>query len=87
MNYKFLDKVADQLVYETMVDYSVGVFTPFTDTPFVLPINDSRFFTSPISPSKFDDHCKNVYGLKGIEVEYVWKEYVQIIKGKIDSNG
>jgi hypothetical protein len=87
MDNKFLDKVVDQIVYETMVDYSVGVFTPFNNRPFVLPINDSRFFTSPISPSKFDDHCKEVYGLKGIEVDYVWGEYVITLSNKIKNNG
>ena len=28
-------------------------------------------------------HCRDVYGLNDDEIEYVWKEYKQIIKDKI----
>lgn len=93
MDYKFLDKVVDQIITETRIDYDMGkIQFPFSPrSPFL----SSFFFASPILQltlhpfltSPFSDHCKNVYGLKGIEVEYVWEEYKQIIIDKIDSNG
>jgi hypothetical protein len=90
MDYKFLDKVVDQIITETRIDYDMGKiqfpFLPLSSFPL-----SPLLLHPPIYPfstfSSFSDHCKNVYGLKGIEVEYVWEEYVQIIKDKIDSNG
>ena len=70
MDYKFLHKVVDQLVYETTIDYE----------------ND-RIFTPLSSPSSFLKHCKEVYGLNEQEIEYVWKEYRDIINDKIGNNG
>ena len=65
MDYKFLDKVIDQLVYETRIDYDNKTFT--FPTPF------------------FSDHCRDVYGLNGEEIEYIWEEYREIIKDKIEN--
>jgi hypothetical protein len=39
------------------------------------------------SPSSFLKHCKEVYGLNEQEIEYVWKEYRDIINDKIGNNG
>jgi hypothetical protein len=85
MDYKFLDKVVDQIVSETMVDYDKErVYTPLTPFPlFYSPISSS--FLSPLLrlPSIFSKHCKEVYGLNDEESEYVWDEYKKIIKDKI----
>jgi hypothetical protein len=84
MDKKFLDKVVDQIVSETKIDYDRKVIeTPFT-SPSSSPFSPFATFSS-LPPFSF--HCKTVYGLKGIEVEYVWKEYIKIIKDKIKNNG
>ena len=83
MDYKFLNKVIDQLVSETRIDYDRGVI----ESPFHF---SSLFFSSFFStfsfflPS-FVDHCKDVYGLNLEETEYVWKEYYIRVKVKINN--
>ena len=85
MDKRFLDKVVDQIVSETMIDYDMGkIQFPFSSFSFSFRFS---LFLSPISSSFFSDHCKDVYGLNEEETEYVWKEYNEIIKDKIDSNG
>ena len=84
MDYKFLDKVLDQIVSETMIDYDEGrMYTPFTS----LHLQFSPFSLFPhytIFPL-FSKHCKNIYGLNINEVSYVWNEYKTIIKDKINN--
>ena len=86
MDNKFLDKVVNQIVYETMIDYSMEeIRFPFASNPSSLlfaPFHS--FFFHPFSfLSFFRKHCKDVYGLNREETMYIWKEYVQIIKDKI----
>jgi hypothetical protein len=81
MDKKFLDKVVDQIVSETRIDYEWGlrvIQIPF----FSRPILSASFFS--LVPL-FSDHCKNVYGLNKEETEYVWNEYKHIIKDKINN--
>jgi len=85
MDYKFLDKVVDQIVSETRIDYvkervNVPFLLPFIFFLFILPSSIS-------SPLSFFEHCESVYGLNYDETEYVWKEYKEIIKDKIENNG
>ena len=82
MDYKFLHKVLDQIVSETSLDYDQKrVYTPFFSRrlPFFL-FPHSHFVV-------FRKHCKDVYGLNMEEIEYVWNNYVQIIRDKIKNNG
>ena len=86
MDKKFLDKVLDQIVSETEIDYEKGII----HFPFI----NRSLFASVFSPSfppslslHFFKHCRDVYGLNDEEIEYVWKEYKRIIKDKINSNG
>ena len=87
MNYKFLDKVIDQIVRETRMDYGMGEiqfpFSPFPSSlhPFL------RLVSSLTPPLIFTKHCEDVYGLNGDEVGYVWNEYKQIISDKLKNNG
>lgn len=80
MDKRFLDKVVDQIVYETRMDHDEGrMYTPFSS--FIVPL--SYFLSSSFFDKAFSKHCKNVYGLKGYkEVKYVWKKYKEIIKDK-----
>ena len=87
-NKKYLDKVIEHLVRRTKIDYDEEMFLP----PFPLP--SSSFLSPLILPflqtfllrnSSFIIHCRDVYGLNEQEIKYVWKEYRNIIKDKIDN--
>jgi len=85
MNKNFLDKVLDQIVYETEIDYDRKVIgNPF---PFPIVFYPHFSLSSRLIPFSFSDHCRDVYGLNKQEIEYVWEEYRNIIKDKIESNG
>ena len=88
MDYKFLNKVVNQIVSETMIDYrgKGKIFTPFS-LPFYLflPFYPSFSSISSSYRSNFFNHCKEVYGLNEQEIEYVWEEYKQIIIDKINN--
>tara|TARA_R110000751_G_scaffold271358_1_gene371142 strand:+ start:1330 stop:1587 length:258 start_codon:yes stop_codon:yes gene_type:complete len=84
MDKKYLDKVIDQLVSETTIDYDEEeVFVPFHPFYFL------SLFYSPnldvLSLLYFSNHCRDVYGLNEQEIKYVWKEYKRIIKDKINN--
>ena len=78
MDKKFLNKVVDQVVGETRIDYDEDqiIHFPFFTTEYV-------FLSSIIisHPSllyifyPFSEHCKEVYGLNDDEIVYVWGEY------------
>ena len=77
MDKRFLDKVVDQIVSETMVDYEKErAYTPFYS--YIPYYSLSSFFYH--YRSSFTKHCNNVYGLNIEEIEYVWEEYKHIIK-------
>jgi hypothetical protein len=83
MDYKFLDKVVDQIVRETRIDYDKERL----HTPSLLPFSSfsSPLFLRRFPPLSFIIHCGEVYGLNKEEVGYVWKEYRKIIKDKINN--
>ena len=84
MDKKFLDKVVDQIVRETTIDYDEERFLP----PFSVPSSSSFFLFSLSFPSPYPSfiiHCREVYGLNEDEVSYVWKEYRDIIKDEINN--
>ena len=83
MDNKFLDKVVDQIVGETKIDYDQEIlYTPF-ELPFsVSPISAIFIHISLVS---FFTHCEEVYGLTYDELEYVWKKYISIIGNEIES--
>ena len=99
MDKKFLNKVVDQIVYETIMDYEKGeIQFPFTVHPlsrrtvisFSSPFLPHFLFSPSLSSfffSSFSKHCRDIYGLNDNEIEYVWKEYIQIIKDKLKNNG
>lgn len=80
-NKKYIDKVIGSLVRGTNINYvNKRLSFPFflsSSVPFPFVLSCS---SSPIS---FSTHCKNIYGLTEKEIEYVWKEYKDIIKDKI----
>ena len=87
---KYLDKVLGYMVKVTKMDYeNKEVNTPFYSPSLLpLPLSFSFFFSQPFSITtsfSFSSYCKNTFGLTDDEMEYVWKEYVDIINGKIEN--
>jgi hypothetical protein len=82
MDKKFLHKVVDQIVSETKIDYDEGrLYTPFSPSFSSVLLSSLSPFSS-VFP--FIKHCRDVYGLNEEESEYVWNEWREIIKDKID---
>ena len=76
-----LDKVVEQIVSETMVNYRRGeIQFPFvqlqTSSP-AYPILGLRHSFPPSSTfiSSFYKYCRDVYGLTEDEMEYIWEKY------------
>ena len=87
MDKKFLNKVLDQIVSETRIDYEWGeIQIPFSDLSIDIP-HSLLLHHLDFHPFLFlfSDHCKNVYGLNKEETEYVWEEYKHIIIDKINN--
>jgi len=83
---RFLDKVVEFLIKDTIIDYGDN----HIDFPFFpeygLYINDANldyFFHM----SRYTQYCKDNYGLSHHESLYVWGIYIKIIKEKIKTNG
>ena len=84
MDNKFLDKVLNQIVRETRIDYDEGRL----HTPFYASFPTHRFVDrdQPIfCTTTFRTHCREVYGLNKEETIYVWNEYREIIRDKINN--
>ena len=83
MDKRFLDKVVDQLVRETEVDYiTKKVKLHFTSSYTYLDIVDAYIFPYP----PFEEHLEGVYGLKNMsERKYVQDEYEYIIHKMLKS--
>ena len=93
MDYKFLNKVIDQLDYETEIDHDNGSIY----FPFILDIVRFAssgtiyqklmiFFTMGKFISPFINHCRDIYGLNMEEILYVSGKYKDILKDKIKNN-
>lgn len=98
MGYKFLDKVVDQIMSETRIDYDKErVYTPFSPplssySRLIYLIKTTSFHPppTPLTPQffvpSFPHHCKEVYGLNDEEIEYVWRKYLkELIKDKLNN--
>ena len=86
MNKGFLNKVLDQIMSETIMDFTAGrIYAPaFSHLfPFLLPLPPLTLLTILFPPS-FSQHCKNLYALNEEEIDYVWNEYRNIINDKIN---
>ena len=94
MDKKFLNKVTEQIISETRIDYDRRIM----GAPFFVPFPPSLSFLHPLShaltlfldsnpPFFFTKHCVEVYGLNEQEIEYVWKVYSDDIVYKIINNG
>jgi len=87
MNKKYLDKVIGSLVRSTKIDYDTERITiPFSiiSVSSISTIPFDNFNNNVIFKNiVFRSYCRNVYGLTEDEIDYVWKEYSDIINKKI----
>ncbi len=75
MNNKFLDKVYEQIISETIVKGG-KIYFPYLLYPsphHALPLYLTPFIFS--IPLLFLSHCKEIYSLNKEETEYVWTKY------------
>ena len=83
MNTKYLDKVVEYLVDDTVIDYVEDqVLYPFIISKrFLIPLTyvqeGSPFFTH------FTNYCFSTYGLTDQEINYVWDHYKDIMNDKL----
>ena len=82
MDKKFLNKVVDQILRETMINNVKKVIQfPFFTSSFSSNIHLTSFFPP------FRYHCEDIYGLNDDEMDYVWEEYKKIINDNLRKNG
>lgn len=83
---KFLDKVVDQIMFETELKY--GSFNgreqwyvkfPFNDSPWEYDILKFYQFHIVVG-NEFSTHCRDIYGLNNDEINYVIKEFGRKLK-------
>jgi hypothetical protein len=79
MNKDYLDKVVYQLVGESIIDGRI-VWVPYSVHHAISPMIPS--FHSP-TYSLFSSYVRNIYGLTGEEIKYVWEQYTVIINSRI----
>ena len=86
MDKNYLDKVLDQIVRETRIDYNTqeGDDEGRIYTPFQKPLSIIQSIYLLVSFKTFYRHCEEIYGLNYDETEYVWEEYKEIIRVKIN---
>lgn len=86
---EYLDKVLDHLVRNTKIDYEKEIITfPFSITYdtllFSLPFH--TFYHLVTRPTySFEIYFKNTFGLTDDEIKYVFKQYRDNIKDKIEN--
>ena len=74
---KSLNKIINKLVGETKI---FNTMISFGNTRIY-----AHHFPAMLSNSYFVQHCRDVYGLTDAEIDYVWKQFKQIIEYKIKS--
>ena len=83
MDKEFLNKVVNQIVGETRIDYDQNgdiIYPPFTSSGVY-----KSFLYRELGTIGFYAHCREIYGLEVLEIRYVWNEYKKIIRDEIQS--
>ena len=82
MDYKFLHKVVDQIISETIISYGMRrIQFPFSTSRFLSYFSIGTY-SSTLFPL-FSRHCRDIYGLNDDEIQYVWEEYKDDIRFKV----
>jgi hypothetical protein len=70
----YLDRVVEFLVRDTIIDYDEGeIKYPYYSN--ILLLHNHQLPFSVHSFRAFSIYCKDIYGLTGEEIIYVWKHY------------
>ena len=82
---KYIEHIIKDLVRGTRIDYGKKrIYCPYLPPPSH-SFSIDFFFSYPPYPS-LSNYCKENYGLTEDEIEYVWDQYISIIKDKIRNN-
>ena len=86
MNNKYLDKVVDYIVRDTIMDYDDKriVFSWIPESSPLVSIQFD-FFKIMTYTKHFITYCRNQFGLNDEEIKYVWNQYRNIINDKIEN--
>ena len=90
MDNKFLDKVLEQIVSETKIDFNItqdnwiSIFTPMVNYQIIF-ISSENPFKRVFHYPMFKRHCKEVYGLNDIETEHLFSSYNRVISDKVNN--
>lgn len=82
----YLDKIVQYIIDDTVIDYDKNLCKlPYLYNP--IPIIPPFIIPSPYYYS-FLTYCKDIYGLTGEEIIYVWEKYKSIVddKGSINES-
>tara|TARA_R110000868_G_scaffold309641_1_gene570918 strand:+ start:117 stop:395 length:279 start_codon:yes stop_codon:yes gene_type:complete len=83
---KYLDKVVDLIVSDTIIDYDNDrIRSPFSLTTHqpTISLISHHLLLLPFLFPPFFKYCKDTYGLTKPEIDYVWDQYRDIIKDKL----
>jgi hypothetical protein len=88
---KYLDKVIELLVKNTVIDFDRGLVSfPFINTRSLYQTNIGFFHSDSTEYilffNLFSKYTKDTYGLSKDEVYYVWNKYRHIILDKLDND-
>jgi hypothetical protein len=76
----YIDKIAEMLVEDTHIDFELGYFIyPFLTT-LKIPIGFDGFNNSGYN---FLIYCRDLYGISGGEIIYLWNQYIYLLENKL----
>ena len=80
----YIDKVIEHLVRGTKIDYDKGeIIFNFTTNPTRFSTTSPHLLSFLLFP--FIEYCVNHFGLIPDEVDYVFKQYREIIEDKLEN--
>jgi len=83
MNNKFLKRVLNKILSEIRIDNRVNkIHFPFfsMDLYHLALAQQTRGAIDLTLNRPFVDHCRNVYGLRDEEIDYLWSIFKNIVK-------
>ncbi len=93
MDNKFLQRVLNRILSEVYLDERDNkIHFPFLsidiDHLAILFMDNMEHSISPaIIGTNFYDHCRNVYGLRDEEIDYLWSIFKNIVKDSVSRYG
>jgi len=90
MDKKFLTKVLNKILSEVYLDERENkIYFPFLSIDInhlaILFMGNMEHSISPaIIGTNFYNHCRNVYGLKDEEIDFIWPIFKNIVKDSVN---